>query len=284
MKVLLLGGAGMLGTDLATVAPAEITVVAPSRRELDVTDHAALARALDALRPEWVVNAAAYTLVDRAEIDVADAFAVNAHAVGAMGRACAARSVRVVHFSTDYVFDGSRGRAYVESDAVDPINSYGRSKLAGEVELRESGAPALTLRTQWLFGVHGRSFPRTMWQRAMQRLPTSVVDDQFGAPTFTVDLARATWGLVTLGALGLYHVVNRGVTTWHGVAEHVFEIAGVPALLSRSSTANYPTPARRPAYSALDTSKLERDTRIVLPDWTDALDRFLVALRAEPAA
>lgn len=273
----------MLGTDLAALAPPEVTVIAPSRQELDVTDHSALARALDALRPEWVVNAAAYTRVDQAEADAAMAFAANGTAVGAIGRACAVRSIRVLHYSTDYVFNGAQSRSYLEADAVDPINTYGRSKLAGEAALRESGASALTLRTQWLFGRNGRSFPRTMWQRAQQRLPTAVVDDQFGSPTYTADLARVTWSLVALGALGLYHVASQGVTSWHGVAQQIFEAAGAPALLSRCTTTDFPTPAKRPAYSVLDTSKLERDTGIVLPHWTDSLNRFIDELRAEIA-
>jgi dTDP-4-dehydrorhamnose reductase len=279
--VLLLGAGGMLGTELAALAPSNVRLLAVRRTEVDVTDAPAVAAAFDTRRPECVINAAAYTRVDDAESDSDRAFAVNAAAVGALGRACAKRGIGVVHFSTDYVFRGDARRPYRENDQVDPVNTYGRTKLAGEEALRLSGARALILRTQWLFGRHGKSFPRTIWGRAQQRLPTRVVDDQFGSPTYTVDLARATWELVRMGTDGLFHVANRGEATWLDVARRVFAAAGAEECLQRCSTAEYPTPAKRPSYSVLDTSKLESERGLRLPAWTDAIDRFLEVLSEE---
>lgn len=281
MRVLLLGARGMLGTDLAATAPRSVELTAAGRAEVDVTDAAAVARALDAARPDWVVNATAYTAVDRAESEREAAFAVNARAVETLGRLCAERGIALAHFGTDYVFPGTGARPYREDDPVSPVNAYGESKLAGEEALRASGARALVLRTQWLFGRHGKSFPRTMWERAAKGQPTRVVSDQRGRPTYTVDLARATWELIGRGATGTYHAANAGETTWFGLAGRVFRTAGAEALLSPCGTADYPTPARRPAYSVLDTTRLEAALGHALPPWEDAVERFLGELRSE---
>lgn len=275
MKVLLIGGTGMLGSELLTQAPKNCDIVAPTHALLDVTDHAALSYAIDELRPDWVVNASAFTAVDDAESSSDQAFAVNADSVGALGRACASRGIRVLHFSTDYVFDGTSNRPYREEDDTNPINVYGRSKLAGEQALHSAGALALIVRTQWLFGRRGRSFPLTMLDRATQRQPTRVVGDQFGRPTYTVDLAQAAWQLIALGASGVYHAANRGSASWYDVASFIFDFVGVAHLLSRCTTADFPTAARRPAFSVLDTSKLEHTTGASLPEWRHALARFL---------
>jgi dTDP-4-dehydrorhamnose reductase len=194
-----------------------------------------------------------------------------------------ATGARVVHFSTDYVFDGTAGRPYCEDDPPHPVNTYGASKLAGEAALRASGARALIIRTQWLFGAHGRSFPRTMWERACRREPARVVDDQFGRPTYTLDLAIATWQLVSRGDEGLVHVANRGVATWFQVAREVFRHAGYPMLAAPCNTADYPTPAQRPRYSALDLTRYETMVSSSLPHWTEALGRFLGQLAGVPS-
>lgn len=279
MHVLLLGCRGMLGTDLAATAPDSARLTGVGIEDLDVTDQAAVAVALDRVRPDWVVNATAYTAVDRAETEPDLAFAVNGTAVAALARACAARDIGVVHYGTDYVFDGNGTRPWREDDPTAPLNAYGASKLAGERALIESGARHLMLRTQWLYGVHGRSFPRTMWERARAGQATRVVSDQHGSPTYTVDLARATWALVERGTTGLFHATNAGEATWYDVAARVFAAAGRPELLSACATSDYPTPARRPAYSVLDGARL-RTAGIVMRPWQEALDAFLVSLRA----
>jgi dTDP-4-dehydrorhamnose reductase len=266
----------MLGTDLVAHAPAGVAVTGLAKSEADITQARCVAEALDRVLPDVVINAAAYSKVDAAESEFDAARAVNGDAPGVIGGECAKRGVRVVHFGTDYVFSGS-SRSPIDEDApTSPVNAYGRSKLLGEERLRASGVEALVIRTQWLFGGHGRSFPRTMWERAKARLATRVVNDQFGRPTYTVDLARATWRLVALGASGAYHVTNGGdAATWYDVATEVFARAGVAELVSACSTADYPTAARRPAYTVLDTARAEAALGGALPDWREGLSEFL---------
>jgi dTDP-4-dehydrorhamnose reductase len=269
----------MLGRDLCATAPAGFELLTPSSSELDITSAESVRRAIEGYAPDYVVNAAAYTQVDRAESDPVTAVRVNAAGPGLIGAACSERGIPVVHFSTDYVFSGSGTRPYRETDPADPMNVYGRTKLAGEQALLASGAPALILRTAWLFGREGKSFPRTMWERARGGLATRVVNDQWGRPTSTRDLAAATWALIEAGARGIVHVSNSGEpTTWFGIAERIFERAGVPGLLEPCGTEDFPTPARRPRYSVLDTGRVTDLLGHGLPDWPDSLDRFLVGL------
>jgi dTDP-4-dehydrorhamnose reductase len=285
MRVAILGAGGMLGHDLVATAPAEVTVVPFTHADLDITDAAAVERMLTEQRPEVVINAAAYTQVDKAEDEVELAHRVNAWALGMLGQAAARVGVRVVHFSTDYVFDGTAHTPYTEDTPTNPINQYGLSKLRGEEALRASGAEALIIRTQWLFGIHGRSFPRTMWERATAGQKTRVVNDQTGRPTYTPDLAVATWNLLSLRPAGcrkpnIVHVANEGVTTWYDLARVVYGAAGVRDLVSPIATADYPTPARRPAHSALDTGRFETQTGRCLPSWEHAIGRFLAQIGA----
>jgi len=275
MKVLLLGARGMLGTELAATAPADVALHAPDRSTLDVTDAAAVERTLDRVGPDTVINATGFTAVDRAEKMRSEAFAINATAVGALARHCATRRICVVHFSTDYVFDGSATAPYREDDPPAPISVYGESKLAGENALRESAASFLILRTQWLFGLYGPSFPRTMWERASRSLPTRVVTDQTGRPTYAPDLARVVWRAIAAKLSGIFQVANDGQATWYEVAERVFEAAATPALLIPCSSRDFLRSAKRPAYSVLDTGKLERSLDVILPHWTEALSTFL---------
>jgi dTDP-4-dehydrorhamnose reductase len=276
MRVLILGAAGMLGTDLVASLPSGATGVALDLADVDITDRAALAEALDRARPDVVINAAAYTVVDRAESDRARAVAVNGVAPGIIGLECERRDIRVVHYSTDYVFPGTSMTPYTESDAVAPINAYGESKLLGERALLASGARALVVRTQWLFGRSGKSFPRTMWERASAGQATRVVHDQRGRPTYTRDLAAATWQLIGLGASGILHVTNSGPdVTWFDFAREVFVRAGVESLLSPCATSDFPTRAHRPAYSVLSTARLASLLPLPLPNWRDGLERFL---------
>jgi dTDP-4-dehydrorhamnose reductase len=224
-----------------------------------------------------VINATAYTAVDRAETERALAFAVNGDAVAALTRACVERDIGVVHYGTDYVFDGRGTRPWREDDPVAPLNAYGESKRAGEAALLESGARHLMLRTQWLYGIHGKSFPRTMWERAVAGQATRVVADQHGSPTYTVDLARATWALLAREVTGLFHATNAGEATWFDLARRVFDAAGRGELLSPCNTEDYPTPARRPGFSVLDGARL-RATGTVMRPWEAALDEFLARL------
>jgi len=270
----------MLGRDLMATAPPALKVRSAADvrgRRLDITDGESLIAAISRARPECVVNAAAYTKVDDAEKEMDRATAVNATAVGVLGRECAERGIRVVHFGTDYVFPGNGTAPYREGDPTSPINAYGLSKLRGEQALHASGARALIVRTQWLFGKAGRSFPRTMWERATAKQPTRVVNDQVGRPTYSRDLAQWTWQVVERGVDGIIHAANAGTATWFDVAARVFARAGVRELLTPCTSAEYPTPAKRPSYSVLDTTMLERETG-PLRTWEDALDGFLEEL------
>lgn len=283
MKVLLAGGHGMLGTDIAAAAPAGapagVRVSGFSHRELDITDRSAVARALDEHRPDCVINAAGYTQVDRAESEPELAERVNAVAPGVIGEECRRRGITVVHFSTDYVFAGEVAAPRAEGDVTGPVSTYGRTKLEGERRLLGSGADALVIRTAWLFGRNGKSFPRTMRERARAGRPTRVVDDQHGRPTYTVDLAAAAWGLVDAGTRGIVHATNGGEpTTWFGIAREVFALEGAAHLVSACTSDEYPTPAPRPRHSLLDIRRLESVTG-PMPTWEDALGRFLGTLR-----
>jgi dTDP-4-dehydrorhamnose reductase len=281
MRVLIFGAAGMLGTDLCAAVPRGTSLVALDVVDADITDRARVAAVLRDAHPDWVINAAAYTAVDRAETEHTVAEEVNAVAPGHIAEEAARVGATMVHFSTDYVFPGTATTPYDEKDPVAPVNAYGASKRRGEAAVLASGAHALVLRTQWLFGHAGKSFPRTMWERATAGLPTRVVNDQVGRPTYTRDLAAATWQLVEQGASGIVHATNGGAAaTWFDVAHLVFSRVGAEALLSPCGTADYPTPARRPAYSVLATKHLEELLAGPLPDWHDALGRFLDELSA----
>jgi dTDP-4-dehydrorhamnose reductase len=236
------------------------------------------------------VNCAAYTAVDAAEADEAGAMRLNADAPGFLGAAAARRGLRVLHVSTDYVFGGEGSRPWREDDPVAPLSVYGRSKLEGERRLIASGADALIVRTAWLYGTAGKSFPRTMWDRATQGLASRVVADQFGAPTNAEDLARWCWALMARDARGVVHASNAGQCSWADVAERVYAAAGRSgqarhaALVTRVSSAEYPAPAPRPRYSVLDGSRLESLIAAPRRPWDAALDEFLGELARRSAA
>ncbi len=275
MRAMLLGAGGMLGHDLVATVPATVTLVPFTKAEMDITDATALAAAVADARPDVIVNAAAYTAVDRAETERDVAFRVNADAVGELGRIARSSGARVIHFSTDYVFDGRSTEPYREDSPAHPINTYGASKLAGENALKQSEAESLIVRTQWLFGTHGKSFPRTMWERATAFVKTKVVRDQTGRPTYSRDLADAVWALAERRTRGVLHVTNHGTATWFDVASHIFSRLGRSDVLSSCLTVEYPTAAERPHYSVLCTSRLERELGSGLPEWPRAVDHFL---------
>ena len=248
--------------------------------QADFADAEAVVALLDTVRPDWVINAAAYTAVDKAESESAAAFAANATTPGAIARWCAAHDVPLVHYSTDYVFDGQGTRPYRPDDATAPLGVYGASKLAGEEAIRAAGGQHLILRTAWVYAAHGHNFLRTMLRVGAERDVLRVVADQVGTPTPAALIADVTARLLQDGGRrrGTWHLTARGETSWHGFAEAIFEGALARGLIARAptvepiTTADYPTPAKRPAYSRLDTGALERDFGVILPDWKDTLD------------
>jgi dTDP-4-dehydrorhamnose reductase len=281
MRLLVTGGAGMLGQAVAAAATRlGHDVVALSRAELDVTDAEHVRRVVAAAEPRAVVNCAAWTDVDGAETAEAAATAVNGQGAGNVARAAAEIGARIVHVSTDYVFDGERahagggaGEPWIESDPVNPIGAYGRSKLVGEELVAGATPEHAIVRTAWLFGSGGRNFVDTMLALGHDRDEVSVVTDQVGSPTWTVHLAE---GLVELaernGDVGILHAAGGGACSWYELAVEVFDRAGVRCRVLPTTSDRFPRPARRPAYSVLGT---ERDEAPVLPPWQDGVAAYL---------
>lgn len=282
MKILLTGANGQLGRELLPRLSAAGHQVSPlTRADAELGRPGALSRAVLSHRPDCVLNCAAYTAVDRAEEDAARAFAVNRDAVAELGHAAADLGCRVVHVSSDYVFDGSASRPYDERAPVAPASVYGQSKAEGEAALRASGAQAAIVRTSWLYGALGGNFVLTMLELARGRERLTVVDDQVGCPTWTGDLADFLVHLCACGAEGLYHFTNEGVASWYdlcvatveeararGVTLAVREVAPVP-------TEAFPRPAPRPAYSVLCKRKARALLGTPIPHWRSALRRML---------
>lgn len=257
MKVLITGAGGQLGGALQRTAPAGIDLNAIDVDDVDFTDDAMLRARLIVEAPDVLINAAAYTAVDKAENDEETAQAINADAVAIMAQEMAAQGGKLVHVSTDFVFDGTSSRAYRPDDARAPISAYGRTKAAGEDHLR---ATDLLVRTAWVYEAGGANFVRTMIRLMKEREELGVVADQIGSPTWATGLARTIWGLIAKGAAGTFHHSDDGQTSWHGFAVAIAEEAHALGLIDRIpvikpiTTADYPTPARRPAYSLLDCS------------------------------
>lgn len=233
------------------------------------------------VRPDVIVNAAAYTAVDKAESDRERCFAVNATAPAAMAAEAAALGAKLVHYSTDYVFDGSKRTPYVEEDPTGPRNVYGASKLAGERAIAEAGGEFLILRTSWVYSNHGANFLKTMLRLRAERPELRIVADQHGAPTSADAIAQATVRLLTGNEAwmsGLFHMTAAGVTTWHGFAKAIFARAGGPTLsLVPIATTDYPTPAARPANSVLSNDKFAGTFGFRLPDWEQQLEAVMAA-------
>lgn len=293
MKLLLFGGNGQIGSELRRSLGPLGEVVATTRRgtledgtaceQADFDAPASLPGLIERIAPDVVVNAAAHTAVDRAESEPDAVFRANAQAPKAIAEACARHGIRLVHYSTDYVFDGRGTRPYREDDPTAPASVYGASKLAGEDAIRASGAAHLILRTAWVYAAHGRNFLRTMLRLAGERDELRVVADQLGTPTPAALIADVTARVLAQPAThsGTWHLTATGATSWHGFAKAIMQGAHARGLIARIpralpiTTDDYPTPAARPAYSVLDCSALQRDFGIALPDWQDGLSRTL---------
>ena len=293
MRLLLVGANGQVGDALRrSLAPlGEVIATTRSGRldddaaceSLDLADLDAIAPLVARVRPDVVVNAAAYTAVDRAEDEAELAFRINAQAVERLAVACADAGIPLVHYSTDYVFDGRGTRPYRDDDPTAPLGVYGQSKRDGELAIARSGARHLILRTAWVYGLHGHNFLRTMLRVGAERDELRVVADQHGCPTPAWLIADVTAAILRKGIAqsGIRHLVASGQTTWHGFADAIFDEASRRGLIARRprvtaiATADYPTRAERPAYSVLDTDRLRADYALDLPHWRDALTRTL---------
>lgn len=279
-RVLVTGAGGMLGSDLVELLQeVGAQVQGLTRRELDITDPQGVEEAVARIRPQWVVNCAAFTDVDGCEEQEALAMAVNGQGPGNLARACAGHGAALLHISTDYVFDGTSRRPYMEEDPVAPLGAYGRSKLAGEEAVRGSGCRWLMVRTAWLFGRRGRNFVATILELYRSSGRLRVVDDQVGSPTYTRDLARALVRLMEVGAQGMVHGVNSGCCSWFQLAREAVRMAGGdPALVEPVTSREFPRPAPRPAYSVLSTSRLRALTGSSPPPWQEGLARYLAEM------
>ena len=270
--ILVVGANGMLGQDLMRALPVSARGV--DIGEIDITSPESVRTLLVSLKPEVVINAAAYTDVDGCEANRELAIAVNGAGVGHLARVSADIGAKLVQVSTDYVFDGGKGSPYLEDDPTGPLSVYGHSKLLGEQNVRLN-PDHLIVRTQWLYGLHGKNFVETMLRLATERSELSVVDDQIGSPTWTVDLAGAIRALVEAGCRGTYHAANAGFCSWNEFARAIFADAGVKITVKPMTTTELKRPAPRPLYSTLDCAKLTRDTGYVLQRWREALKTYL---------
>lgn len=285
--ILLTGASGQVGWELRRTLATLGWVVAPDRNELDLSQPESITRFVRKIKPDLIVNPAAYTAVDKAESEPDFTYTVNAESPRVLAMEAARLGITLVHFSTDYVFDGGKKTAYIEADQTSPLGVYGASKLAGEKAVMESGAPYLILRTSWVYGMRGKNFLLTMQRLAREREELGVVNDQFGAPTWSRNIADATAQMLAMWLSpgtsednrrqlsGTYHLSCAGRTSWHDFAAAILsnmQTAGArTAKLKPITTADYPTPAKRPVNSVLSNEKLQQAFGIFMPAWEDAL-------------
>jgi dTDP-4-dehydrorhamnose reductase len=283
MRVLVLGGGGQVASAVVATAPEHHQVVARTRAELDIAgDESAIARVLAETGTEWIVNAAAYTAVDLAEEERARAIAVNDTAVGVLASAASAAGCRLLHLSTDFVFDGKSNRAYLPDDETHPLSVYGMSKLGGERQVSNGTKSGIILRTAWVYAAKGRNFVHTMLRLMREKEQVSVVCDQIGTPTWATGIARAIWGLIDAqGPGGVYHWTDLGVASWYDFAVAIQDEALARGLLRRAvpvlpiPSSSYPTRARRPAFSVLDTGSTRALINVPTRHWRHNLRTML---------
>lgn len=293
-RILLTGVNGQVGHELGTRLQHLGEVILMDRAQLDLTDPNAIHSAFREIKPNLIVNPAAYTAVDKAESEPELAQAINAIAPGILAQQAAKLNALLVHYSTDYVYDGHKSEPYTETDETNPLSVYGKSKLAGEQAIRTSGAVHLILRTSWVYGARGRNFMKTMIKLAIERDALRVVADQFGAPTSSRSIANATAAALDNWRpelAGTYHLTCKGSTSWHGFAQAILgayekrrdsewpSLKVKPDRVQAISTSDYPTPATRPTNSRLDCSKLENAFNLELPSWQQALDEVMQELQ-----
>jgi dTDP-4-dehydrorhamnose reductase len=284
MKILITGANGQLGSEFVKQAQyAGYDILATDVQDMDITDIQEVKKTFSDFLPQLVVNAAAYTLVDKAQTEQEICYAINAQGPGNLALVCAKSHLPLIHISTDYVFDGTKGSAYIESDPIAPLDVYGKTKAQGEKNIWSQLNQHIILRTSWLYSVHGTNFVKTMLKLGKKNKQVSVVADQYGSPTSASDLAQAVLDIADFikkrNALqwGIYHYSGLGVTTWYEFAKNIFEIAGKCSPLAVSeilpvTTHEYPTPAKRPVFSALDSGRIKQKFNISPKPWRKSLE------------
>ncbi|MDX1914452.1 MAG: dTDP-4-dehydrorhamnose reductase [Methylophilus sp.] len=298
-KILLTGINGQVGNALQKRLCADYQLTALSREQLDLTREDEIRRVVQSIKPDVIINPAAYTAVDKAESEQDLAYAINATAPQVLAEEALKLNAGLIHFSTDYVFDGTKSEPYVETDQVNPLGVYGKSKLAGEQLITAIGLPHLILRTSWVYGAYGKNFLKTILRLGSDREQLRIVADQFGAPTSSMSIAVGVqqlleaWDKSNDVQSGIYHFTNAGSTSWHGFTCQIIQdyqqhatASGLPALklnvenIEPITTAEYPTPAKRPANSRLNNAKLKSTFNITLPAWQDGLKEVIKQLES----
>lgn len=284
-KILVTGANGQVGMSLRDLEAnyPEFDFVFVSKDELPIHRFELVAQYFDIVRPAFCINAAAYTAVDKAESDKETAFLVNGDAVGVLASACKKFGTRFIHISTDYVFDGNSPEPYKENTPTNPVNTYGISKLRGEALCLLHNPDAVIIRTAWVYSEHGNNFVKTMLRLMKDRPAINVVNDQVGAPTYAGDLAQAMLGIVHKGAAGdwtagIYHYSNSGRISWYDFAVAIKELSGSVCAVNPIPSSEYPTPAKRPSFSLLNTQKIQDTFQLTIPAWKDSLQLCLQRL------
>jgi len=288
----LIGNKGMLGNDVEKLLKERGLTYWASDKEVDISDYKALEKFGKDKKIKWIVNCAGYTKVDKAEEEIDDAFRINKEGIRNIALFSAKRQIRLIHISTDYVFDGRQegnAVAYSEDDKTNPITIYGKSKLAGEEELKKILVEYFILRTAWLYGLQGSNFVYAMLRLFKERDVVKIVEDQRGSPTYTVDLAGAILKIIEDDSVnyGIYHFTNEGIANWHEFARVIYKKTKKLGLIEDNKkveiqpikTKDYPTVARRPKYSVLSKEKIKKEFNIKIRDWDEALEDFLVSLK-----
>ncbi len=283
MKLLITGAGGQLGQDCVRLLLDRHEICALTSKQLNITDAEAVRQAVACVRPDVLINCAAYTAVDACESETACCMAVNAHGPAHLAAACAASGCRLIHISTDYVFDGSKPapEPYLESNSIGPVSAYGRSKLAGEQAIAERLENHLILRTAWLYGIGGKNFLKTMLRLAQAKRPLKVVNDQHGSLTWTMTLAQQIEQVLDCGLTGIAHATAEGHCTWFEGAKYFLEAMQIESTITPCTTADYPTPARRPANSILENRRLKEHGLNVMRDWQEDVAEFVRLHREE---
>lgn len=279
MKILVTGSDGLVGSNILPFLRQRFEVIPAYEKDWDIADMRAGEEVLTRERPDVLLNLAAITNVDGCEDNPEQAFRVNGEAPGTLARLCSRFNIKLVHFSTDYVFDGLKAGPYREDDPTNPLSVYGRSKLLGEKNVLELARSALVIRTEWIYGQGGESFITKVLKIARETGRSQVVDDQWGTPTYAKDLGPASAALIEGNKTGVYHVTNSGSCTWFGFARKIFSLLGIDAICEPIASERLIRKAKRPVNSVLDCSKLRTDTNLLMRHWETALQEYLASLQ-----
>ncbi len=279
-NILVTGAGGQLGKEFAALAAKfpQYHFHFAAKEDLPINDLNAVNSFIKTYNITCCINCAAYTAVDKAETETEKAFLINAAAAGNLAAACKQSNALFIHFSTDYVFNGNGTKPYKETDAVEPVNIYGQTKLKGEELILKNHSEAVIIRTSWVYSQFGNNFVKTMLRLMKERESINVVNDQFGCPTYAADLAGAVMMLLKKNTTGIYHYCNEGVISWYDFAEAIKEISNSNCIINPIPTSQYPTPANRPHYSVLDTALIKDKFGIIIPNWKTSLRRCLQLL------